>query len=155
MRIHLIAAGTRMDTWVEQGFENYRKRLPREIQLNLVEIPIEKRHKNADLNRLMEKEGKRMLAAVPNNAQVWLLDLGGIQFDTRKLATQLQHWQQQGRDLALLIGGPEGLSEQCRQQAQGSWSLSALTLPHPLVRIVVAEQLYRAWTLLTNHPYHR
>ena len=96
-----------------------------------------------------------MLAAVPNHAQLWLLDLGGKQFDTRQLAGQLQHWQQEGRDLALLIGGPEGLSEQCKQQAQGRWTLSALTLPHPLVRILVAEQLYRAWTVISNHPYHR
>lgn len=155
MRIHLIAAGTRMETWITQGFESYRKRLPRELQLNLIEVPLEKRHKNADLARLLEKEGNRMLAAVPGQAQLWLLDLAGKVFNTQELTTQLQHWQQQGRDLALLIGGPEGLSAQCRSQAEGGWSLSALTLPHPLVRIVVVEQLYRAWTLSVNHPYHK
>jgi 23S rRNA (pseudouridine1915-N3)-methyltransferase len=155
MRIHLIAVGTGMPAWVEIGFQDYAKRLPPDCALRLVEIPAGKRTKNADLPRLMASEGERSLAAVPRGAQVLALDAHGTQWSTEQLSGQLDGWLHEGRDIALLVGGPEGLAPQCKERAAGVWSLSKLTLPHPLVRIVVAEQLYRAWSILKNHPYHR
>jgi 23S rRNA (pseudouridine1915-N3)-methyltransferase len=155
MRIHLIAMGTRMDDWVNQGFANYQKRMPAEFSLRLLEIPLQKRAKNADLSRIVEKEGEKMLQSLPTNATVCSLDVNGRAYSTEELSAQLQRWRDSGQDLALMVGGPEGLSAACRNQASQSWSLSALTLPHPLVRIIVAEQLYRAYSILANHPYHR
>jgi len=155
MRIHLIAMGTRLDDWVNQGFANYQKRLPSDYSLRLVEIPLQKRGKNVDLTRIIDKEGEKMCQAIPANACVCTLDVGGRSYSTAQLAQQLRQWRDSAQDVALLVGGPEGLADACRQLAVQSWSLSALTLPHPLVRIIVAEQLYRAYTVLTNHPYHR
>ncbi|QKT03096.1 23S rRNA (pseudouridine(1915)-N(3))-methyltransferase RlmH [Ectothiorhodospiraceae bacterium 2226] len=155
MRIHLIAVGQRMPAWVEAGYQEYARRLPPECALQLVEIPAGRRTKAADLARLMREEGARQLAAVPAGAQLIALDAQGRQWSTEQLAAQLEGWLADGRDLALLVGGPEGLADACRERADGLWSLSKLTLPHPLVRVVVAEQLYRAWSMLRNHPYHR
>jgi len=155
VRIHLIAVGTRMPAWVTQGFEEYARRLPPDCALQLVEIPAGKRGKNADMARLIRDEGERTLAAVPKGARVVALDVGGRAWSTAQLAGQLDDWRHDGRDLALLVGGPEGLAAECLAWAEQHWSLSPLTLPHPLVRIVVAEQLYRAWSILHGHPYHR
>jgi len=155
MNIHLIAVGNRMPDWVQAGYAEYAGRLPAECGLRLVEIPAVKRGKNADLVRIARQEGERMLAVVPKGARVVALDERGRQWDTEGLAGQVSGWMQDGRDVALLVGGPEGLDPECRAQAEQLWSLSALTLPHPLVRVIVAEQLYRAWTVLRGHPYHR
>jgi len=155
MRIHLIAVGNRMPAWVEQGYNEYAKRLPSECSLELVEIAAGKRGKSADVARITEKEGQQMLAAIPKGAYVLALDVTGRQWDTPQLAERLGDWLQGGRDVALLVGGPEGLAPACLERAEAKWSLSALTFPHPLVRVVLAEQLYRAWTILNNHPYHR
>lgn len=155
MRIYLIAIGQRMDTWVNQGYQEFAKRLPQECSLQLKEIPAGKRGKNADIARILQQEGERMLAAIPAGAHVIALDVEGKPWSTPQLAQQLQQWLQSGQDVALLVGGPEGLASQCYERAQQRWSLSALTLPHPLVRVVLAEQLYRAWTLTKGHPYHR
>jgi 23S rRNA (pseudouridine1915-N3)-methyltransferase len=155
LKIHLIAVGTRMPDWVERGYREYAGRMPAQCRLELAEIPALKRGKGADLERITRREGERMLAAVPEGCRVLALDVGGRQWSTAQLARQLGAWLQGGRDLVLLVGGPEGLAPACRERAHGSWSLSPLTLPHPLVRIVVAEQLYRAWTVLKGHPYHR
>lgn len=155
MRIHLIAAGARMPPWVEAGFDEYARRMPPELSLRLVEVPLGRRGKGADLDRLREKEGRKMLAAVPRDARIVALEVKGAAWDTPTLARHLQSWMAEGRDLALLVGGPEGLSDACRAAAHGQWSLSPLTLPHPLVRVVLAEQLYRAWSILAGHPYHR
>jgi 23S rRNA (pseudouridine1915-N3)-methyltransferase len=155
MKIHLIAVGERMPRWIEEGYAEYAIRLPPECTLRLVEIPAGRRGKGADIERLVCQEGERALTAVPRDAAVWALDERGQAWSTRELAGRLAGWLQEGRDLALLVGGPDGLARACRARAQGLWSLSRLTLPHPLVRVVVAEQLYRAWTLLTGHPYHR
>lgn len=144
-----------MPAWVQTGFEEYAKRLPAECRLRLVEIPAERRGKNADLPRLLAKEGERMLAAVPKGARVVALAVEGRRWETVQLAERLTGWLGEGRDIALLIGGPEGLAEACYERCDERWSLSPLTLPHPLVRIIVAEQLYRAWSLLSGHPYHR
>ncbi|RLA19456.1 MAG: 23S rRNA (pseudouridine(1915)-N(3))-methyltransferase RlmH [Gammaproteobacteria bacterium] len=155
MQIHLISIGNHMPKWVELGYQEYAKRMPRECRLNLKEIPAGKRGKNADLVRLTNEEGERMLAAIPRGCHIVTLDLGGKKWDTPDLSQALSRWQMNGQDIALLVGGPEGLSPACRQAANESWALSPLTFPHPLVRVIVAEQLYRGWSLLNNHPYHR
>jgi 23S rRNA (pseudouridine1915-N3)-methyltransferase len=155
VRIHLIAVGTRMPAWVEQGYAEYARRLPPDCALQLTEIPAGKRGKGADIARLTREEGERTLAAVPKGARIVVLDVKGQAWSTEQLAQTLDAWRNEGRDVALLVGGPEGLAPECLARAEQRWSLSALTLPHPLVRIVVAEQLYRAWSILSNHPYHR
>ncbi len=155
MRIYLIAVGTRMPAWVTQGFEEYARRLPADCALQLVEIAAGKRGKNADIARITRDEGERTLAAIPKGARVVALDVKGRSWSTGQLSQQLDGWRHKGRDIALLVGGPEGLAAECLARAEQCWSLSPLTLPHPLVRIVVAEQLYRAWSILNGHPYHR
>ena len=155
MRLHLIAVGSRLDAWVSQGYDEFAKRLPTDCSLQLTEIPALKRGKNADIERITREEGRKMLAAIPKGALVVVLDVQGRQYTTSELAEKLAGWLQGGRDVALLVGGPEGLAPECLARAEEKWSLSRLTLPHPLVRIVVAEQLYRAWSVLNHHPYHR
>lgn len=155
MRIRLIAVGTKMPNWVEQGYQEYQKRLTQDVQLTLHEIPAGKRGKNADINRLLHKEGEQILAALQPQEHVIALDVGGKRFTTEKLSTRLDHLMHEGNPVALLIGGPEGLAPACRERAQEKWSLSDLTLPHPLVRVMIAEQIYRSWSLLKGHPYHR
>lgn len=155
MKIHLLAVGDRMPEWVETGYAEYAKRLPRECRLVLHEIPAGKRGKNADLARLTVDEGQRLLAAVPKGARVIALDRAGRELDTDGLAAALRTQLGRGSDLALLIGGPEGLSDECLAAADERWSLSRLTFAHPVVRVVLAEQLYRAWSIIGNKPYHR
>jgi 23S rRNA (pseudouridine1915-N3)-methyltransferase len=155
MRIHLIAVGERMPAWVTQGFEEYAARMPRECQLLLREIPAGRRSKGADVARLVRAEGEKLLAAVPKGARIVALDRQGRELETEQLATELQRQMSRGGDLALLVGGPEGLADECLARADAKWSLSRLTLAHPLVRVVVAEQVYRAWSILNNLPYHR
>lgn len=155
MQIQLIAVGNRMPEWVKTGYQEYAKRLPRECSLHLVEIAPGKRGRNADIPRIVRDEGERMLAAIPRDCQVIALEVGGKPWSTPQLATQLETWMHSGRDTALLVGGPEGLDSACRERADQLWSLSTLTLPHPLVRVMLAEQLYRAWSVVTRHPYHR
>lgn len=155
MRIHLVAIGDRMPAWVETGYREYAKRLPRECHLVLHEIPAGRRAKGADLKRIVEQEGARQLAAIPAGARVVALDRGGRQRDTEQLAVELKNRLASGQDWALLVGGPEGLAPACLKRADETWSLSLLTLAHPLVRVVLAEQLYRAWSIVNNLPYHR
>jgi len=155
MQIHLIAVGKGMPAWVEAGYDDYAKRLRGECRLVLKEIPAGRRAKGADLARLINDEGARCLAAIPKGARAIALERAGRALSTQQLAQKLQGWLSQGGDVALLIGGPEGLARACLERADETWSLSALTLPHPLVRVVVAEQLYRAWSILKNLPYHR
>lgn len=155
MRIHLIAVGNRMPGWVEQGYQDYAKRLPSECALTLHEIPAGKRGKNADIVRLTRQEGEKMAALIPRGARVIALEVGGRAWSTEQLSARLDSWMGEGRDIALLVGGPEGLEPGLSASADEHWSLSPLTLPHPLVRIVLAEQIYRAWSILKGHPYHR
>lgn len=155
MRIRLIAIGTRSPQWVEQGYHDYIKRLPRELNFSLIEIPLVHRGKNPDIARLNYQEGQAMLKHVQPQDWVIGLEVNGKRWSTEKLAEQLSNWQMDSRDVVLLIGGPDGLSEECKSRANQQWSLSELTLPHPLVRVIVAEALYRAWTVTTGHPYHR
>lgn len=155
MQIHVIAIGTRMPAWVNQGYEEYAKRMPPECRLRLHEIAAGKRHKGADIVRLVAQEGERLLAAVPARTQVLALEREGRRLDTAGLAAALERQLASGQDWAFLIGGPEGLAPACLQRADDQVSLSALTLAHPLVRVVLAEQLYRAWSIIKQLPYHR
>ena len=155
MRIHLIAVGQKMPAWVSQGFQEYSKRLPASCALKLVEISPGHRGKSADIQRAIKSEGDKMLAAIPRGARVIALDERGKSWTTLQLAGQMRAWMGDGRDVALLVGGPDGLSPECKARADQMWSLSALTLPHPLVRVVLAEQLYRGWSVTQGHPYHR
>ena len=155
MKLHLLAVGQKMPAWVEQGYQEYAQRMPAEAQLILKEISPGKRGKNADINRIMQDEGQRIQTAIPKNNHVVALDVKGKAWSTEQLAERLGQWMSSGQDVALLVGGPDGLSQDCRDQADEYWSLSPLTFPHPLVRVILAEQLYRAWSVLRNHPYHR
>jgi 23S rRNA (pseudouridine1915-N3)-methyltransferase len=155
MKIYLVSVGNRMPRWVVEGYEEYARRLTGECRLQLLEVAPGHRGRKADIKRILQDEGERMLKAIPKGCQVLALDVTGRAWNTQQLTNKLESWMVDGRDLALLVGGPEGLSADCLAHAEGRWSLSPLTLPHPLVRVVVAEQLYRAWSLLRNHPYHR
>jgi len=155
MRVRLIAVGTKAPSWVNQGYQEYSKRFPREFTLELIEIPLAHRGKNADTKRLIQKEGEAILSHVQNTDWVVALEVKGKRWTTEDLAKQINNWQLESKQLVLLVGGPDGLSDDCRKRANQLWSLSDLTLPHPLVRILLAESLYRAWTVTTGHPYHR
>ena len=155
MKIHLLAVGIRMPAWVTEGYQEYARRMPPDCRLELTEIPAIQRGKNADIKRVLQQEGKKLLSSVPKGSKVVALDVLGKSWSTEQLSKQLGGWMQQGSDLTLMVGGPEGLHSDCLKAASQHWSLSALTFPHPLVRIILAEQLYRAVSLLRGHPYHR
>ncbi|ROR34868.1 23S rRNA (pseudouridine(1915)-N(3))-methyltransferase RlmH [Inmirania thermothiophila] len=151
MRVHLLSVAARVPSWVAEGYRDYARRLGRGLELRLREI----RPAGGEPARARAEEGRRLLAAVPRGARLVALDERGELWDTRGLARRLAAWAAEGRDLALAVGGAEGLDGAVLGQAELRWSLSPLTLPHALVRVIVAEQLYRAWSLLGGHPYHR
>jgi len=155
MRVNVVAVGTRLPQWQQQGFQEYAKRLPRECAMGLTEIPAATRAKSKPTQQSIRKESERMLAAVTRNDYVIALDQPGVQYSSEDLAGLLGTWLARGRDIALLIGGADGLSPACLSRAELRWSLSELTLPHGLVRVMVAEQIYRAWSIHRGHPYHR
>jgi 23S rRNA (pseudouridine1915-N3)-methyltransferase len=154
MKIKLITVGNKMPSWVNEGYNEYAQRMGAECRVDLIEIDMPKRSKNSDIERLKIQEAELISHYIKNDCIV-ALDVLGQSWSTEQLAKSLQRWQHDGRDVALLIGGPDGLASSLLQRAEQKWSLSALTLPHPLVRIVVAEALYRAHTVNINHPYHR
>jgi 23S rRNA (pseudouridine1915-N3)-methyltransferase len=155
MRIRLIAVGTRMPAWVETAYKDYAARLPHECRLELTEIPPAQRGKNTDIARAKQQEGEKILKVLPADALVIALDERGEELTSPQWAGELQKWMQSGRDTCLLIGGPDGHAPEVLARADRKWSLSKLVLPHALVRVFVSEQLFRAWSLLSNHPYHR
>ncbi len=144
-----------MPKWVEQGYDEYAKRLPREFSLELIEIAPGNRGKNADIERAIRKEGELMMSKISPSDHVVALEVLGKPWSTEQLAKEAEGWQMLGSDVCLLVGGPEGLAPECKQRANQQWSLSPLTLPHPMVRILLAEQVYRAWSVIQGHPYHR
>lgn len=144
-----------MPTWVSTACDEYARRMPPHCRFDIKEVAAGKRLKNSDIKRVLRDEGDRILAALPKNCFVIALDRIGQSIDTLGMAEQMKTWLSSGRDIALLIGGPEGLSTECLARADIRWSLSSLTLAHPVVRVVLAEQLYRAWSILENRPYHR
>lgn len=144
-----------MPRWVEEGYQEYAKRMPAELPVDLVDIPLSTRGKNADIARLIKREGEQMLAAVQPGERLVTLEVTGKPWSTEELAEQMQRWRLEARNVNLMVGGPEGLAAEVAARSEQRWSLSALTLPHPLVRILLAEQLYRAWTIINHHPYHK
>lgn len=155
MELRIIAVGSRMPAWVETAYLDYARRLGPECGVSLQEIKSEKRLKHLTVEQVKAREKERIVAALPPGALLGVLDERGRQWDSRQLATRLQAWLQDGRPVALVIGGADGLHDELRQRADFIWSLSPLTLPHALVRIVLIEQIYRAWSIIKNHPYHR
>ncbi|MGE0114144.1 MAG: 23S rRNA (pseudouridine(1915)-N(3))-methyltransferase RlmH [Steroidobacteraceae bacterium] len=154
MNLRLIAAGTRMPSWVNEGYGDYARRLTQDYKLELMEIPLGQRS-GGDAVRATEKEGERMLAAMNGNPYVVALQVTGKALTTEQLAQFLQIRAREGRQVAFCIGGPEGLTPAVDARADMRWSLSPLTLPHALVRVIVAEALYRAVMVIKGHPYHR
>ncbi len=155
MHIRLIAVGDRQPSWVDDAFGVYSGRLPREWKFRLDRIATVRRTKNDKSKSAMEAEGEQILAKIDPNEQVVLLDERGKQMTSPALAARLADWQADGRDLCFVIGGPDGVSPASRERANSIWSLSNLTLPHGLARVLFAEQIYRAWSLQAGHPYHR
>ena len=147
MKLKLLAVGTRMPDWVEAGCQEYGKRMPPELRIQTIDVPLGARGKNQPTEKAIEGESQGLLKAIGERDFVVALDVLGKPMSTEKLAQNLSQWQMNGKDICLIIGGPDGLSKRCLQRANMRWSLSDLTLPHPLVRIVLMEQLYRAWTI--------
>ena len=144
-----------MPDWVNQGSNDYAKRFNDGIQLKIIEIPLIRRSKSSDLTRILEKESALIKEALPNSARIIALDIEGKSFSSEDLALKITQLQQTSSHLCFLIGGPEGLSQDILKLCDERWSLSKLTLPHPLVRIILLETLYRAWSIINNHPYHK
>ena len=150
-RVRVLAVGTRMPAWVQSGVDEYRKRLPRDYAVELREIPVSRRGGE----RGVKEEGAALLAALTPDELVVCMEVDGNMWSTAQLADRMRDWRDQARRVELLIGGPDGLAAECRVRADLHWSLSRLTLPHALVRVVLMEQIYRAWSILNLHPYHR
>lgn len=155
MRVLVVAVGEKPPAWVKEGFAEYAKRLPRHIAPTLVEVVPGDRGKGRDVVRAIAAEGERVIGALPDDAHVIALDERGKQWTSVFVSHQMAAWQQDGRDLAFVIGGPDGHAPAVLARADHLWSLGSLTLPHMLVRLLLVEQLYRGWSMLQNHPYHR
>ncbi len=144
-----------MPRWVDEGVSEYAKRLPADFNFGVTEVPMAKRGKSIDIAQAIKKESDALLSRVRTQDYVVAMEVGGKVLSTEDLAARFDAIRMQGQHVALLVGGPDGLGADCLARADEKWSLSALTLPHPLVRILVAEQVYRAWSILNSHPYHR
>ncbi len=158
MKLRLLTIGTKMPNWVQTGFDDYYKRIQPMLATELVELPACKRAKNpseSNLAQYRQQEGQAILTAQQPREKLWVLDVKGKMLSTEKLADKLKNAMQDGDNIAFVIGGADGVSKEVLAQADFKWSLSDLTLPHPLVRVVLMEQLYRAMTINNNHPYHR
>lgn len=152
MQLSLCAVGRKMPDWVQTGASDYQKRLPRQWQFKVHEVP-QANLGSAELNKA--KEGAALLACVPEKAHIVALDNRGSPWSTPAVAQELTKWQELGKPVSLLVGGPDGLDDNTYNQSDQQWSLSPLTFPHPLVRVLLIEQIYRAYSLTINHPYHR
>lgn len=155
MRFHLVAVGTKMPQWVTAGFDDYARRLHGGARLELHEVAGGVRGNAVDPQRIRAEEARRLRGALPRAAHRIALDMRGRQLDSEAIAERLQEWNRTGAEVAFVVGGAEGLDPELIAACDERWSLSALTLPHALVRVVLAEQLYRALSILHNHPYHR
>jgi len=154
MKIHLLAVGQKMPSWVEQGYSEYAQRLPAEARLELKEIAPGKRGKNADIRRIVQDEGQRIVGSIPKNSHVVVLDVKGKPWSTEQLSERLDVWMQSGQDITLMVGGPEGFSDECRALVREHWSLFPLTFLHPLLRVLVSYPLYHPRTLFNTPPSH-
>lgn len=155
MKLYLIAVGHKMPDWISAGYEEFAKRMPRDFPLQLIELKPDKRISARTPQQVMAEEAERILAAIPTGARVLALDERGANWTTMKLADNMKDWQRDGRDTVFIIGGTDGLDPSVKKRADQLLQLSAMTLPHGLVRVLLAEQLYRAVSILNNHPYHR
>ena len=155
MKIRLLCIGQKMPSWVTQGYDEYAKRINGDCKIELVELPMAKRSKNSSVPQMKEKEAQTIFSAIKPTEYIVALDVLGKQVSTPDLAVKIKNWQMLGCDIALLIGGPDGLHDDVLAKAKEKMSLSKLTLPHPLVRVLLAEQLYRAWSINKGHPYHK
>ena len=155
MLINFVCVGTKMPDWINQGYEEYVKRLNKDVKIKLIEVAASKRAKTTSVEKLKSEESIRIQKILPKGAHVVVLDVKGKQWSTENLSEQLGRWLHLGQDIYLIVGGPDGLDDNILKMAKESWSLSKLTFPHPIVRVVVSEQIYRAWSLMDNHPYHR
>jgi len=155
MKVYLIAVGKKMPEWVNTGYTEFCKRMPPELQINLIEITPSVRNKSTPIEKNIKEEGERIQSAIPANSRLIILDEKGKTFSSIDLSRKMEGWLPMGQDIALVIGGADGIDPEIKQQADEKWSLSSFTLPHALVRVVVTEQLYRAWSILQGHPYHR
>lgn len=155
MQIDLIAVGKRMPAWIESGFKEYAKRLPKNFNFKLIEINPAIRGKNNSTDNYKQKEEENINAALAKDSIMIIFDEHGKSINSTSLAKKLQSWNDEQQHISLIIGGPDGLSDAIKKKAQQSWSLSEMTLPHGLVRVMVVEQLYRTWSITQNHPYHR
>jgi len=144
-----------MPAWVEDASQDFIKRMPAEIKINTILLPLIKRGKNPDIPRIVRDESRKLLAAIPKDSMLVVLDVLGKSVTTMKISSLLESWLQNGQDISIVIGGPDGISEELLSKAASKISLSALTFPHTLVRVILLEQIYRAWSILNNHPYHR
>ncbi len=155
MQIHMLAIGKKMPDWIDAGFKEYQRRLKTTMPLNLIELATTRKSNSQDSKTVIREEGEKLLSAIPDGSWVIALDEHGKQWDSKGLASQLEKWAGHSSNIALMIGGADGLDKACLDRADQTWSLSPLTLPHAMVRVVVTEQIYRAWSLNNNHPYHR
>lgn len=155
MKLLIVSVGHKMPDWITQGFNEYTKRMPREAKIELLEIKPESRTLGKSTEQIMHAEALRILHALPAHCLRIAMDERGATPTTKQLATQMQDWMRSGDDVAFIVGGADGLHEMVKQSAQHLMALSALTLPHAFVRVLLAEQLYRAYSLMHNHPYHR
>lgn len=155
MKLLVVAVGVRMPRWVEDAWKDYAKRLPSDCALDIREIKPEPRSGGKTAAQMMEAEARRIEAAIPNQALRIALDEHGRDLTTMELSSQLADWRTSGRDVVFIVGGPDGLDGQLKKSCHAMIRLSSLTLPHPMVRVLLAEQLYRAWAIMVNHPYHR
>ena len=155
MKVRVLSVGTKMPAWVQEGIAEYQKRIVPDLDFSLIEIPMAKRTKNSNSEQYRKKESDALLASIPSGDYVVALDVAGKPFSTEDLAGKISDFRQNGDNLSLLIGGPDGLGTECLAKASERWSLSALTFPHPLVRVVITEQFYRAISSIKGHPYHR
>jgi 23S rRNA (pseudouridine1915-N3)-methyltransferase len=155
MQIDLIAVGKRMPAWIESGFKEYAKRLPKNINFKLIEINPAVRGKSNSIENYKLKEEENINAALAKDSLMIIFDEHGKSISSTSLAKKLQSWNDEQQYISLIIGGPDGLSDEIKKKANQTWSLSEMTLPHGLVRVMVVEQLYRAWSITQNHPYHR
>lgn len=155
MKINIIAIGNKMPAWVEEASGDFIKRLPPEIKINSILLPLIKRGKKPDISRVVRDESRKILSAIPKGSVLVVLDVLGRPITTMKLSVLLDSWLQNGQDISIVIGGPDGVSDEILSAASMKLSLSALTFPHTLARVVLLEQIYRATSILNNHPYHR
>ena len=155
MRLCVVAIGQRMPAWVTSGWDEYARRFPRGVTLQLLEVPAIRRGSNADIGAIRRRESEALRATIPASNRIVTLDERGKQWSTLELAAQLRSWMQDGHDISFVVGGPDGIDQDSLGRVDHCWSLGRLTLPHALVRVVLAEQLYRAWAVTQNHPYHR